>query len=232
MKNKNNFEINHSDTLCSTEFLDCNSITVQNFTNKIIGDERDPVKKIIKLYVAVRDKLRYEIYNIDMSRKAMKASSIIENGTGFCIHKSIVFAAGARYLGVPSRLVYDDVCNHISTAELRTLLGGDVFHYHAHTEVFLNEQWVKATPVFNLTLCYLFGVAPLDFDGVTDSKLQPFDKNGNKYIEFLHNHGTYNDFPYEKCLDDLRSHHPKLFLEGHVTASGNLKQQRNMELVC
>lgn len=219
------------EALCATEFLDSDSSIVQDYTRKVVGEERDPVKQIIKLYYAVRDKIRYEIYNIDMSREGMKASSIITNGTGFCIHKSIVFAAGSRYLGVPSRLVYDDVRNHISTAVLRDLIGGDIFRYHAHAEVYLNGRWVKSTPVFNLTLCYLFRVTPLDFDGINDSKLQPFDRAGNKYIEFLHNHGTFSDFPYDQCIRSLKLHHPRLFLDGHFTASGDLAQQRNLEAI-
>lgn len=211
--------------LAATAFLDCDSEVVRDFTRQAIGTEQDPVQQAIKLYYTIRDKIRYDVYGVDMSRHGMKASSIIRNRAGFCIHKSIVFAAAARSLGIPSKLVFSDVKNHISTPALKNLVGGDVFHYHAYALVSLQEKWVKATPVFNSMLCRLFGIEPLEFDGVQDATLQPYDKDGNKCLEFIAYHGVYDDFPYRKCINELKRHHPKLFLDGGVTARGNLARE-------
>lgn len=212
-------------TRAVTEFLDWDSEAVRGFTEKAIGTERDPVQQVIKLFYTVRDKIRYDVYGVDMSRRGLKASSIIKNGAGFCIHKSIVFAAAARSLGVPSRLAFSDVRNHISTPALKKLVGGDVFHYHAYAEVLLEGQWVKATPVFNAMVCWLFGIEPLEFDGVRDATLQPYDKDGNKCLEFIAYHGTFDDVPYTECISELKRHHPRLFLAGGKTARGNLAQE-------
>lgn len=216
-------------SLFATEFLDSDTAIVRDFTAQIVGSERDPVKQAIKLFYAVRDGIQYDVYSIDLSRAGMKASSIIRKGVGFCIHKSIVFAAAARYLGIPSRLAFTDVRNHISTASLRKLVGGDVFHYHAYAEIYLNGRWVKSTPVFSRKLCHLFGVDPLEFDGTTDAALQPYDKKGNRYMEFIHHHGTFEDFPYEQCVAHLLLHHPRLFRDGCQTVRGDLAQERNIE---
>lgn len=213
-------------TLKATEFLDYDSQTVADYTSRVVGTEKDPVKQAVKLYYAVRDRIRYDVYAVDMSRQGMKASSIIKNRVGFCIHKSVVFAAASRSLGIPSRLAFGDVRNHISTPALKELVGGNVFNYHAYAEIYLNGRWVKATPVFNLMLCYLFGIEPLDFDGVNDATLQPYDKDGNQCLEFINHHGSFDDLPYQQCISALKQHHPRLFLSGDKTAAGNLLQEQ------
>ena len=217
-------------TLAVTEFLDWDTETVRKYTERVVGAELDPVQQAIKLFYAVRDKIRYDVYGVDMSRSGLKASSIIENRVGFCIHKSIVFAAVARSLGIPSRLAFSDVRNHISTPALKAMIGGDVFHYHAYAEVLLDGHWVKATPVFNLMLCRLFGIEALEFDGKRDATLQPFDKDGNKSLEFIEYHGTFDDVPYRECIAALKHHHPLLFLEGGKTARGNLSKEMNLQI--
>ncbi len=212
-------------SLAVTEFLDWDNQVVREFTEKAIGTERDPVQQAVKLFYTIRDKIRYDVYGVDMTRRGLKASSIIENRAGFCIHKSIVFAAAARSLGIPSKLVFSDVKNHISTPALKALVGGDVFHYHAYAVVLLEQKWVKATPVFNSMLCRLFGIEPLEFDGLQDATLQPYDKDGNQCLEFIEYHGTFDDFPYTKCISELKRHHPQLFLDSGKTARGNLTRE-------
>ena len=218
-------DLSRQNTLQPTEFLDSDTDTVRDYAQKIVGSEDDPVRQAIKLFYFVRDKIRYDVYGIDMTRSGMKASSIIKNRAGFCIHKSIVFAASCRSLGIPGRLAFSDVRNHISTPALKALVGGDVFHYHAYAEIYLKGRWVKATPVFNLMLCNLFGIAPLDFDGVNDATLQPFDSEGRKSLEFITFHGSFDDVPYDQCIAALKQHHPRLFLEGGKTARGDLSKQ-------
>ena len=213
-------------TLQATEFLDYDTQTVADYTNQVVGSEQDPVKQAVKLFYAVRDKIRYDVYGVNMSRQGMKASSIINNKVGFCIHKSIVFATAARYLGIPSRLTFSDVRNHLSSPALKKLVGGDVFNYHAYAEIYLQGRWVKATPVFNLMLCYLFKMDPLEFDGVNDATLQPYDKKGEKCLEFINYHGSFNDLPYKQCITALKQHHPLLFMNGDKTVAGNLEQEQ------
>ena len=214
-------------TLQVTEFLDYDTQIVADYVDNIVGSEKDPVKQVVKLYYAVRDKIRYDVYGVNMSRQGMKASSIISNKVGFCIHKSIVFAAAARYLGIPSRLTFSDVRNHLSSPALKKMVGGDVFNYHAYAEVYLQGRWVKATPVFNLLLCHLFKMDPLEFDGVNDATLQPYDKKGDQCLEFINYHGSFDDLPYQQCITALKLHHPLLFSDGDNTAAGDLEQEQS-----
>ena len=215
-------------SLAATEFLDWESPAIHEFVGKAVGSESDPLQQAIRLFYAVRDKIRYDVYGVDMTRHGLKASSILENRAGFCIHKSIVFAAAARKLGIPSKLVFSDVKNHIGTPALRDLVGGDVFRYHAYVLILLRGRWVKATPVFNSALCRLFGIEPLGFDGVHDAVFQSYDKNGNACLEFIAYHGAFDDLPYEQCISGLRHHHPRLFMSSGRTARGNLAREIHM----
>ena len=36
-----------------------------------------------------------------------------------------------------------------------------------------------------------------DFDGINDSIFHPFDKSGNKHMEYVEDHGTFTDLPWE-----------------------------------
>ena len=209
--------------LCEpTEFLDHSSPAVQEFLARTLADRDRPATELaVDLYYAVRDGIRYEIYGIDFSRAAMRASAVVESGRGLCIHKSILYAACTRALGIPSRLAFADVRNHVASPRLKRFLGGDVVHYHCFTRLYLQDRWVSATPVFSAPLCRLYRMAPLDFDGTRDAVLQPYDEHGRSHMEFVRAHGMFDDLPYERVLAGLRSAHPRLF-DGTRVRRGSL----------
>jgi transglutaminase-like putative cysteine protease len=213
-----------------TEYLDHESPTVRAFVDKTLSatDAKTDIDKAIALYYAVRDGIRYEVYGADLSRSGLRASSIIEAGFGFCVHKSIVYAAAVRSVGIPSRLVYGDVRNHLASARLRELVGGDVFRYHSLTSVHLDGKWVKATPVFNKLLCRLYKIAPLTFDGRSDSLYHPYDDLGRRHMEFLQMHGDFDDVPYEQVVGGIRQAHPLLFASSSTTAAGSLADEAGL----
>lgn len=205
--------------IAETEFLDHSSSEVQNFVDRAVDGATD---QAVALYYAVRDRIMYEVYGADLSREGLRASAIIRRGQGFCVHKSIVYAAACRAVGVPSRIVLADVRNHLASPRLRELVGGNVFRFHALNSVLVRGAWVRATPVFNRTLCRLYGITPLEFDGTADSVYHPFDSRGRRHMEFLHEHGEFDEFPYELVVDGIRAAHPRLFQSRSVLTSGSL----------
>ncbi len=206
-----------------TAFLDHDSDEVREFVRSVLTSaELTPHERAIELYYAVRDRVRYEVYGADLSRDGLRASQVVRAGTGMCIHKSVLYAAALRSVGIASRLVLTDVRNHLASDRLKTLLGGDVFHYHCLTSVHLADKWVKATPTFNKMLCRLYGISPLEFDGTGDSVHHPFDLKGRKYMEFLHDHGEFDDLPYDLIINGLRGAHPQLFTETSRFVAGSL----------
>jgi transglutaminase-like putative cysteine protease len=207
----------------ATEFLDHDSPQVEEFVRSgLPAGDLSPREQAVHLYYAVRDKVRYDVYDADLSREGMRASAIAEAGHGFCLHKSILYAAAARAVGIPSRLVLTDVRNHLASDRLKQLVGGDVFHFHCLTAVHLDGRWIRATPVFNKLLCRLYGIAPLEFDGLSDSMHHPYDTRGRRSMEFLREHGEFTDFPYEFVIDGLSRTSPKLFRGAAILADGSL----------
>ncbi|MBE8471474.1 transglutaminase-like domain-containing protein [Streptomyces justiciae] len=199
-----------------TEFLDYESDAVQTFIDAVVDDRSaDRRENAVKLYYAVRDTVHYEVYGADLSREGLKASSTATAKSGFCLHKSALFAAAVRALGIPSKLVYGDVRNHLASPRLIEHIGGDVF-FHGLTQIHLDGRWVKATPVFNKVLCKLYGMQALEFDGRTDSLYHPHGSGAA--MEFLKDHGAFDDLPYEFVMASMRTAHPR-FLDGAGTGT-------------
>lgn len=154
----------------------------------------------VKLFYGVRDDFRYDPYQIDLTITGMKASTTLATRRGWCVSKAILLAACCRSIGIPARLGFADVRNHLSTERLRRRMRTDIFYWHGYTEMLLEGKWVKATPAFNIELCEKFRLLPLDFDGQSDSLYHPFDAAGNRHMEYVNHRGTYSDLPLEKII--------------------------------
>lgn len=157
-------------------------------------------ERAVALALAVRDQIRYDPYRLDLSPEGMRASTCLEQGYGWCVTKAVLLAAVCRAAGIPARLGFADVRNHLSTERMRQTMKTDVFAWHGYTDIWLDGAWRKATPAFNLSLCEKFGLVPLDFDGVNDSIYHPFDQQGNRHMEYLRQRGTFNDLPLADIL--------------------------------
>jgi transglutaminase-like putative cysteine protease len=179
-------------------FVDSDHPLVLSFATDAAGGETTDRGRAIALFYAVRDGIRYDPYRIDLSPEAMRASAALDRGYAFCVPKAVLLAAAARAHGIPSRLGFADVRNHLTTDRLRQLMQTDVFVFHGYTELWLENKWVKATPAFNASLCERFDVEPLEFDGHTDALLQQADRSGKRYMEYLRERGHFDDLPLEE----------------------------------
>ncbi len=177
------------------------------------GPDGDPVRVAIDLYYAVRDAVIYNPYQQYARPEAYSGRQALLRREGFCMSKAALLAACARARGIPARLGFADVRNHLATPRLLELNGDDVFRWHAWTELLLEGRWVKATPAFNIELCQRFGVLPLEFDGRSDSVFHPFDAQNRRHMEYVRERGSYADVPLDEILATLRETSPKL-LEG------------------
>ncbi|MFZ2650801.1 MAG: transglutaminase family protein [Burkholderiaceae bacterium] len=177
----------------------------------------------VKLYYAVRDEFRYDPYSLDTSEHGLKASTVVQRARGFCISKAVLLAAAARVLGVPARLGYADVRNHLTSPKLHEMMGTDLFVYHGYTEMWIDSRWVKATPAFNQTLCEKAGIHPLEFDGRSDSIFHEFDASGRRHMEYVNERGHFADLPRDAMLAAFRSHYPTFPRWGPQSTSGDFE---------
>ena len=196
-----------------TFFLDFDSQDLADFSTATCTGCNTPVERAIALYYAVRDQILYNPYDLKYSRTAMKASSILQKRSGYCVSKAVLLAAAARQQKIPCRLGFADVTNHLSTAKLREAMGTDLFIYHGYTEMYLFNKWVKATPAFNLSLCTRFNVQPLEFDGKQDSIFHECNTLGQKHMEYVTDHGHFADLPFDRLFAAYRQFYPKFFIQ-------------------
>jgi transglutaminase-like putative cysteine protease len=162
-------------------------------------------ERAVALYRVVRDRFRYDPYRIDLSPQGMRASSVIAQGSGWCVPKAALMVAACRAAGLHARLGFADVRNHLSTERLRETMKTDVFIWHGYADIWLEGQWVKATPAFNIELCDKFGLLPLEFDGRSDSIYHPFDKAGHRHMAYVNQRGTFDDMPLEQIVADFQT---------------------------
>jgi len=194
-----------------TFYLDYYTREVSDFAKSSCKDAVSPVEKAVSLYYSVRDLIRYDPYDLRYSRTSMRASSVVSKKSGFCVAKAVLLAAVARQQGIPSRLGFADVTNHLATPKLKELMGTDLFIYHGYTEMLLNGKWFKATPAFNLSLCTRFNVKPLEFDGTRDSIFHEFDTLGHKHMEYVLDHGHFADLPFDRIFASFDQTYPNFF---------------------
>jgi transglutaminase-like putative cysteine protease len=183
-----------------TSIIDSDYPTIVEFAHKAVGSSQNPVDQAIKIYLAVRDGIRYDPYCPFYRPEHYRASNVLKIGRGYCVCKASLLSALGRSLGIPSRVGFATVRNHLATKQMLERQGSDLFVYHGYTDFFLNEKWVKATPAFNKELCERHKVAPLEFNGLEDSVFQPYNSDNHLYMEYIEFIGTYADIPVDKIV--------------------------------
>ncbi|MDP2316958.1 MAG: transglutaminase family protein [Pseudomonadota bacterium] len=203
-------------TLRANRFVDSDHPAVIAFAREH-GAGLPPREAAVALFYAVRERLRYNPWRVRYTAEDYTASSVVLRDPadgGHCIDKALLLAGAARALGIPSRLHFATVRNHIGTAKLEAKLGTDLLVYHGYTELFLGARWVAATPAFNRELCEKLGVEPLEFDGVEDAVFQPYDRVAGRFMEYVEDHGSHVDVPLDAMLAAWRVHYGRFVDRG------------------
>jgi transglutaminase-like putative cysteine protease len=196
--------------LAAGVFIDSDSPQVIAFAKQTVEGVTDTAAAILRLYSAIRDGIIYDPYVNFADPANYRASSVLAIERGFCVGKSALLAASARVIGVPERVGYADVRNHLTSPRIYEKIKTDTFLWHSYTELYLSGRWVKATPAFDRALCDRVGLKPLEFDGKTDSLFHPYDQAGRRHMEYLNDRGTYADVPFDTITAEFRTTYPSL----------------------
>ena len=191
-------------------YIDSDHPSVVAFAREAVGGAEGTLHRALALYAAVRDGIAYEAYLDFFKPETYRASAVLAAGKGFCVGKAALLAACARAAGIPARVGYADVKNHMTSKRLYEHLQSDVFIWHSYADLCIDGRWVKATPAFDRRVCDKAGVAPLDFDGRQDSLFQPYSNDGRRFMQYLRDRGTFADVPFEAIRTDLESFYPRL----------------------
>jgi transglutaminase-like putative cysteine protease len=198
--------------LCETRYMDFGAPTVRAFAEQAIaGEEGSETGKAVRLFYAVRDRIRYDPFAMRLDPATYTASHVLATGYAYCIPKAILLAALARSVGIHAGIGLSDVVNHLTTEKLKARLGGKTyFMHHGYAVLLLEGAWVKAAPAFNIELCRRFGVHPTEFDGRSNALFQEFDASNRRHMEYVKDHGVWSDFPFERVAADFRAFYPPI----------------------
>ncbi len=222
--------------LTPTAIIDSDHKSIKDYAVKIVKDCTNPIEIAKRLYLSVRDDIRYDPYSPFYLPEHYRASNVLRWGRSFCIPKASLLCALGRACGIPSRVGFADVRNHLATKQLIEFFGGNLFSYHGFVELHLDGRWVKATPAFNSELCKRHGVPPLEFNGREDSLFQPYNLEKKKFMEYVAFHGVYSDIPVPLIVETWRKTYGEDFIKRWIKRleegeGGNLSNFENEDVL-
>ena len=195
-----------------TWFIDADSDAVGEFVERTLSGsevDRDDERAVaVALFKTVRDSIRYDPYAVSVAPEYFRASTVASSESNWCVPKAVLYTATLRHVGIPARLAFADVRNHLASEKLTEAMGTDLFTWHGFTELYLDGRWLKASTAFNIEMCERFGVEVLEFDGTTDALMHPYDNAGRPHMEYVRQRGSFTDLPLEQILATFAEIYP------------------------
>ena len=183
-----------------TPAINCEAKPIIEKARDLTKGEENIIDKAKRLFYFVRDKIKYNPYSPFYLPEHYRASNILLRGEGYCVQKAALLAALARATGIPARLRFADIRNYIVPEKQAKSLGTNLYVYHGYDELYIEGNWVKATPAFDIKMCQENRIIPVEFDGKNDAVLHSHNQDGKLHIEYLHDYGHYQDVPLDEIL--------------------------------
>jgi len=203
-----------------TYFADSNSKEIQDSLAEILNGVKTPKEAAIKIYYFVRDEIKFATGDV-----GLKASQTLKIKKGPSLLKGSLAIAMFRGAGIPARYRLIDadekkvkgIVDNVSyfLFPLYRKLAPDHIILHIIPQVYLNDQWLNADPLFdkgffdglkNKNVEVLGNVKSIDWDGTTNISPQEYfvkkeigtfanaDRfiiNATKRIRYLYYIGTF-----------------------------------------
>ena len=170
----------------------------------------------MSLYYAVRDGIRYNPFldfadaSVTGPRRCLEA-----NGEGFCVGKAALLAACARAVGIPARVGFADVKNHLTTPRARRARWAATCSCTTATPSCSSRAGGSRRRRPSTCRCARASACkPLEFDGREDSIFHPFDEDDRRHMEYLRDRGVHADVPVEEIQRAFREAYPKFYRLG------------------
>jgi transglutaminase-like putative cysteine protease len=191
--------------LCCTTMIDSEHYSIRQKAQDLTEDQGNATEKARTLFYFVRDGIKYNPYLFTLLPQQLFASVTLEKREGFCVQKAILLAALARAAGIPARLRFANLRNHLAPRklldELLATIHTDVFLWHAYNELYIHGKWLKVTSAFDIEMCKENRIIPVEFDGKKDAAFHSHTLDGRLHIEYVEDHGHYEDVPLDKIVE-------------------------------
>ncbi|HIE17502.1 MAG TPA: transglutaminase domain-containing protein [Dehalococcoidia bacterium] len=187
--------------LNATPTFDCNTKAIKEKVKSLTQGQPEVANKAESLFYFVRDEIKFLPYLPPDVPDSYQASRILKARGGMCIQKAALLVALARAAGIPARIHFVDIRNHRAPDSITKFLGTNLFPYHGFDELYIDHKWVKVAPTFELKVCRENHLFPVEFDGRHDALLPSQDLDGNPHIEYLRDHGYYEDVPLDEIYE-------------------------------
>lgn len=195
-------------TTAATRFVDSDHPDVVARAAQVTAGCSTDRERAVALFLHVRDGWRYDPYDTSKDPDDYRASAVLGTTTAWCVPKSVLLCALLRAAGIPARLGFSDVKNHLQSAKLADSMGTDVFAWHGYVALDLDGRTYKVSSAFNVELCERFGTRVLDFDGTDDALMHPYDQAGNRHMEYVAHRGVYDDLPFDEIMATFAELYP------------------------
>src|SRR5512139_4128696 len=86
-----------------TAIMDSDHPAVQAYARETVGDAADPVKQAVRLYVGVRDDIRYDPYARFYLPEHYQAGKVLEGRRCFSRPNAALLGTRGRAVGIPAR---------------------------------------------------------------------------------------------------------------------------------
>jgi len=166
----------------------------------IVEGQTDDAGRAKALFYWVRDKIRYNMFVPSDKPEYFRPTATVERGEGYCVQKSALMVGLLRAVGIPARMLFADFINHRMPHEALELLGTNKFYYHGYVELYVEDRWIRCTPVFEKALCEKLEAKTVEFDGRNSSILPRTDKKGRLHFEYTEEHGVRVDVPFDELM--------------------------------
>ncbi len=200
-----------------TFYIDYDSPSVSRVASELArAHPHDTVRAVFNF---VRDEISYNPYSPFYRAEHYRASETLERGEGFCVQKAVLLAALARARGIPARLVFADIRNYLMPPKLWNMMKTNFFAFHGYNELHVDGRWVKVTPTFDAAMSKRLGLKVVEFDGHNQAIFHSHDLNGRLHIEYVNDHGVFDDLPLQTILDGFRSAYPEDMIKRWMDSS-------------
>ena len=184
-----------------TFFIDCANPYIQQKTTDLTEEQENIIEKAKSLFYFVRDEIKYNPYASKSLPEHYRASNTLAQREGYCVQKAVLLAALARAAGIPARLRFANIRNHLHSGKLAEMMGTNLFIYHGYDELYMEGKWTKATPTFDLKMCQENRIVPVEFDAKNNAMFHSHNKDGELQIEYICDHGHYQDLPLDEIMN-------------------------------